>query len=97
MPRILEAATPLDLPPAAGGDRDRFPSRIEPVNYLGAILLGMFFVLLLRKRAVRVRLIRKLGYDPGQGMESYRWINAATILTGLTFVASLGIAIIRAQ
>ena len=67
------------------------------MNYLGSVLLAMFFMLLVRKRAVRVRLIRELGYDPGTGMESYRWINAATILTGLTFIVTLGLAIMRAR
>jgi hypothetical protein len=67
------------------------------MNYLGPLLLAMFFVVLTRKRAARVRLIRKLGYDPGEGMESYRWINAATILTGLTLLVSIGLAIARRQ
>jgi hypothetical protein len=67
------------------------------MNYLGPLLLGMFFILLMRKRAARVRLIREMGHDPGQGMDSYRWINAATILTGLTLLASIGLAIARSQ
>ncbi|MEP6972642.1 MAG: hypothetical protein ABI869_00700 [Actinomycetota bacterium] len=65
------------------------------MNFLAPLLMALFFVVLLRRRAKHVRLIRKLGYDPGTGMESYRWINAATILTGLTLVATLVVAIFK--
>jgi hypothetical protein len=65
------------------------------MNYLGSVILALFFLLLLRKRARRVRLIRELGHDPGTGVESFRWINAATILTGLTFLLALTVEFIR--
>jgi hypothetical protein len=67
------------------------------MNFFGPIVLALFLLVLLRKRAARIRLIRELGYDPGPKMESYRWINAATILTALTFLASLGLALTRRQ